>query len=177
MSGALFDRLMEIHSNPSILYCGSNFQIIQGGPERTQYLQCMINNFKKTRRKMKKLCALIRIEFFSQQNYTKIIKFDEGVLILWLFFWGNVIFKFCHFCLKSHNWRTKNLHCLAPLVKVSALALKNEDSMNKEKHSLHNFPVLQSSGSYSKKFLPTSIMTFDRKEANFENEIAWEKWL
>ena len=53
---------------------------------------------------MKKLCALMRIEFFSQQNDTKIINFDEGVLILWPFFWGNVIFKICHFCLKSHNW-------------------------------------------------------------------------
>ena len=69
----------------------------------------------------------MRIEFFSQQNDTKIINFDEGVLILWPFFWGN----FQNFCLKSHNWRTKNFHCLAPPGKVSALALKNEDSMNK----------------------------------------------
>ena len=60
---------------------------------------------------------------------------------------------------------------------MSALALKNEDSMNKEKHSLRNFAVLQSRGSYSKKFLLTSIVTFDRKEASFENDIASEKWL
>ena len=84
---------------------------------------------------MKKLRALMRIEFFSQQNDTKIINFDEGVLILWPFFWGNVICKICHFCLKSHNWRTKNFHCFDPPGKVSALALKNEDSMNKENHS------------------------------------------
>ena len=51
-------------------------------------------------------------------------------------FLGNIIFKICHFCLKSHNWRTKNFHCLDPPGKVSALALKNEDSMNKEKHAL-----------------------------------------
>ena len=94
-----------------------------------------INNFKKTMDRIKKLCALMRIEFFSQQNDTKIINFDEGVLILWPIFWGNFIFKICHFCLKSPNWRTKNFHCLAPPGKVSALALKNEDSMNKEKHS------------------------------------------
>ena len=120
---------------------------------------------------------LMRIEFFSQQNDTKIINLDEGVLILWPFFRGNVIFKICHFCLKSHNWRTANFHCLAPRVKCLLFALKNEDSMNKEKHSLRNFAVLQSRGSYSKKFLPTSIVTFDRKEASFENDIASEKWL
>ena len=91
---------------------------------------------------MKKLCALLRIKFFSQQDDTKIVHFDEGVLILWPFFWGNVIFKIYHFCLKSHNWRTKNFNCLASLGKVSALALKNEDSMNKEKHSLRNSTVL-----------------------------------
>ena len=49
--------------------------------------------------------------------------------------------------------------------------------MNKEKHSLRNFAALQFRGSYSKKFLPTSIVTFDRKEANFENDIASVKWL
>ena len=87
----------------------------------------------------------MRIKFFSQQNDTKNINFDEGVLILWPFFWGNVIKKICHFCLKSHNWR--------------------------------NLAVLQSRGSYSKIFLPTSIVTFDRKEANFESDIASEKWL
>ena len=35
---------------------------------------------------MKKLCALMHIEFFSQQNDTKINNFDEGALILWPFF-------------------------------------------------------------------------------------------
>ena len=51
-------------------------------------------------------------------------------------------------------------------------AMKHEDSMNKEKHSLRNFAAAQSQGSCSKKFLPTSIVTFNRKEANFENDIA-----
>ena len=72
---------------------------------------------------MKKLCALLRIKFFSQQDDTKIVNFDESVLILWPFFWGNVIFKICYFCLKSHDWRTENFHCLAPPGKVFALAL------------------------------------------------------
>ena len=30
-----------------------------------------INNFKKTRDRMKRLCALLRIQFFSQQDDTK----------------------------------------------------------------------------------------------------------
>ena len=54
-------------------------------------------------------------------------------------------FQIGHFSLKIHDWRTENFHCLAPPGKVkSALALKNEDSVNKEKHSLRNFVVLQS---------------------------------
>ena len=45
-----------------------------------------INNFKKTRDRMKKLCPLLRIKFFFQQEDTKIVNFDEGVLILEPFF-------------------------------------------------------------------------------------------
>ena len=105
-----------------------------------------INNSKKTRDRMKKAGALMHIKFFLQQYDTKIINFDEGVLILWLFFWGNVIFKICHSCLKRHNWRTENFHCLTSPGKASALALKSEDSMKIEKHSLRNFAMLQSEG-------------------------------
>ena len=57
--------------------------IIQGGPEKNA--TPTINNFKKTRDRMKKLYALLRIKFFSQQDDTKIKDFDEGVLILWPF--------------------------------------------------------------------------------------------
>ena len=35
---------------------------------------------------MKKLCALLCLEFFSEQDDTKIVNFYEGVLILWPFF-------------------------------------------------------------------------------------------
>ena len=45
-----------------------------------------INNFKKTMDRVKKLCALLRIKFFSQQDDTKIVNFDEGVLLLWPYF-------------------------------------------------------------------------------------------
>ena len=44
-----------------------------------------INNFKKKRDRMKKLCALLCIKFYPQQDETKIINFDEGDLILWPF--------------------------------------------------------------------------------------------
>ena len=63
-----------------------------------------------------------------------------------------------------------------PRVKCLLLLWKMKDSMNKEKHSLRNFAALQSRGSYSKKFFPTSLVTFDKKEANFENDIASGKW-
>ena len=45
-----------------------------------------INNFKKTRDRMKKVCTLLCVKFFPQQGDTKIVSFDEGVLILWPFF-------------------------------------------------------------------------------------------
>ena len=45
-----------------------------------------INNFKKTRDRMKKLCTLLSIKLFFQQDDTKIVNFDEGVLILEPFF-------------------------------------------------------------------------------------------
>ena len=51
-----------------------------------------INNFKKTRDRMKKLCAILRIQFFPQQDDTKIVNFDEGVLILWPFFFKAMSF-------------------------------------------------------------------------------------
>ena len=42
-----------------------------------------INNSKKTRDRMKELCALVHLKFFYEQDGTKILHFDEGVLILW----------------------------------------------------------------------------------------------
>ena len=42
----------------------------------------------------------MRRTLFSQQNDTKINDFDEGVLILEPFFWGNVILKICSFVSK-----------------------------------------------------------------------------
>ena len=46
----------------------------------------------------------MRRKLYFQQNDTKINNFDEGVLILEPFFWGNDIFKICFFSIKSHDW-------------------------------------------------------------------------
>ena len=94
-----------------------------------------INYFKKTRDKINKLCALWKITARS--------------LILMKVFWFYGRFseamsfsKFATSVSKSGNWRIKNFPLLASLGKVSALALKNEGSMNKEKHSLCNSAVI-----------------------------------
>ena len=58
--------------------------IYTGWPRKNATLT--INNFKKTWDRMKKLCALSRIKFFSHQDDTKNANFDEGVLILWPLF-------------------------------------------------------------------------------------------
>ena len=72
---------------------------------------------------MKKLCALLRIKLFSLQEDIKIVNFDEGVLIMWPFFWGNIIFKICPSISKVTIYVPKIFHCLASPGKVSALAL------------------------------------------------------
>ena len=82
-----------------------------------------VNNFKKTRDRMKNLCALLHIKFFFQQDDTKIVHFDEGVLILEPFFW--VIFKICTFCIKSHVWGREEFLWVAP-PDSNAAKLRNE---------------------------------------------------
>ena len=68
---------------------------IQGGPKMQHLRSIIIIIIKKTGDRMKMLCALSRMKFFSQQNDTKNSNFDEGVLILWPLFQCNVIFKIC----------------------------------------------------------------------------------
>ena len=64
--------------------------------------------------------------FFFQQNDTKIKDFDEGVLlILEQFFWGNVMFKICSFCIKSHIWGREEFLWVAP-PDCNAAKLRNE---------------------------------------------------
>ena len=63
--------------------------------------------------------------FFFQQNDTKFNDFDEGVLILEPFFWGNVIFKICSFCIESHIWGKEEFLWVAP-PDDNAAKLRNE---------------------------------------------------
>ena len=49
---------------------------------------------------MKKLCALLRIKFVSQQDDTKTVNFDEGVFLKQCHFQDNVLLSL------SHNLRT-----------------------------------------------------------------------
>ena len=107
-----------------------NFIMYTAWPRKNATLT--INNFKKTRDRMKKLCALLRIKFFFQQDDTKIVNFDEGVLILEPFIWGNVIFKICTFCIKSHVWGREEFLWVAP---PDSNAAKTSDVMNASLYS------------------------------------------
>ena len=110
------------HQNHSLFSSLCNcFECYTGWPKKNATLT--INNFKKTMDRMKKLCALSRIKFLSQQDDTKNANFDEGVLILWPLFWCNVIFKICPSISKVTIYVPKIFHWLASPGKVSALAL------------------------------------------------------
>ena len=135
-------NIKKVWSLRALLNVDSTFEFLECTGYRKN-TTLTINDFKKTRDRINKPCPLLRIKFFFQQDDTKIIKFDEGVWIQWLFFWSNGIFKICHLCLKSHDWRAENFHCLAPPGKKCLLLLcKNEDSTNKEKRSNH-YVILQ----------------------------------
>ena len=71
---------------------------------------------------MKKLCALLRIEFFSQQDDTKIVNLMEAFWFCDRFFWGNVIFKICPSISNVTIYVPKNFYCVASPGKVSAIA-------------------------------------------------------
>ena len=89
---------------------------------------------------MKKLCALLCIKFFPQQDDTKIVNFDEGVLILWPFFWGNVIFKICPSISKVTIYVPKLSIVWLPRVKRLLLLCKAEPTWIKR--SIHDI-ILQ----------------------------------
>ena len=147
-----------------------------GWPRKNATLK--INNFKKTRDRMNKLCALLRIQFFSQQDGTK-------MLILMKAFWFcgrfSEAMSFSRFALLSQKpqftYRNFSILWLWPRAKCLLLLCKAKPAWIKR--SIHNVTVQQITirGSYSKKVLPTSNVTFDTKGANFKNDIASEKWL
>ena len=136
-----------------------------------------INNFKKSREKIKKVCALMSIELFSKQNDTKVINFDEGVLILWPFFWGNVIFKICHFCLKSHNWRTVNFHRLASGYVCFCFQIRRQAWIKRSIHYVTLQYYNPGEATQRNSSRPQSRLLIEKKLQVFENNIASEKWL
>ena len=81
--------------------------------------------FQKMRDRMKKrMCALLCITFFPQQDDTKIINSDEGVLILRpVLYKANVIFKICPSISKITIDGLTIFHCLASPDIVTAPAL------------------------------------------------------
>ena len=109
-----------------------------GWPKKNATL--MINYFKKTRDRIKKLCALSRIKFFSQQDDTKNANFDECILILWPLFWCNVIFKICTSISKVTIYVPKIFHWL-PRVKCLLLLCKAKQAWIKR-----SIAALQSGG-------------------------------
>ena len=153
-------------------------EIYTGWPRKNATLSC-INNFKKTRDRMKKLCALLHIKFFFHCKMTpRSLILMKAILILWPFFWGNVIFKICRFYLKSHNLRKWKFSIVwLPRVKCLLLLCKAKPYMNKEKNSLRNFAVLEFGGATQRNSSWPQMWLSDTKGANFENDIASEKWL
>ena len=63
---------------------------------------------------IKLVSALTSRTFLFLQNDTKIVDFGEGVLSLEPFFYGNVIFKICSFCIKSNVWGREEFLRVAP---------------------------------------------------------------
>ena len=115
---------------------------------------------------MKNFCALLHIIFFSQQDDTKIVNFDEGVSILWPYF----LRQCSRFALLSQ--KSQFTHQNVPIVwlpRVKCLLLLCKAKPVWIKRSIH-YVTITIGGSYSKKFLPTSNVTFDTKGANFEND-------
>ena len=96
---------------------------------------------------------------------------DESILILEPFFWGNVIFKICSFCIKSHVWGRKEFLwvCVAP-PDCNASQLRNEC------FSIHDGFALQSKsrhftrGSQTIEHFRYINCDFWDRRANLEND-------
>ena len=143
---------------------------IQGGPERMQHLRSLIS--KKPWTKSNE-CINGRTFFFLQID-TKINDFDEGVLILEPFFWGNVIFKICSFCIKSHVWDGEEFlwvappDCNAAKLRMSAFLYSCWLRFTKQKQTI--YPGKPNNGTFS-----VHNCDFWDRRANLENDIASEK--
>ena len=61
------------------LTCWFDQEMVLGFSLSRDPMYTLYRDFKKMRDILKKLCALLRIKFFMQQDDTKIVYFDEGV--------------------------------------------------------------------------------------------------
>ena len=124
-----------------------------------------INNFKKRRDRIKKLCALLCIKFFPQQDDTKIINFDEGILILWRFTEAMSFARFALLSQKSQFTYRKFSIVWLPWVKCLLLLCKAEPAWIKR--SIH-YVILQhyNPGELLKEFPPylTWLLIQNRSE-------------
>ena len=114
--------------------------------------------------------------FFFLQNDTKINDINEGVLILESFFWDNVIFNICSFCIKIHVWGREEFLWVAPR-DCNVEKLRNKCFL----FIIHAGFALQSKswqsirGSHTMgNFRYVNCDFWDRR-ANLENDIASEK--
>ena len=57
---------------------------------------------------------IIAYKILFPAGWHQIVNFDEGVLILEPFLWGNVIFKIFTFCIKSRVWGREEFLWVAP---------------------------------------------------------------
>ena len=101
----VFGTQNKIQTDRQIQVNKINYTTIQGGPKRMQHLQSLIS--KKSGTKSNEWVHYCVLHSFFLLNDTKINDFDEGVLILEPFFWGNVIFNFFFFRIKIHDWGTE----------------------------------------------------------------------
>ena len=138
--------------------------IIQGGPERTQHLWSIIS--------MKSYVHYCVWNLFPARSLTLMKAF-------WFYcrFSEARTFSKCAILLQTSRLRYRKFSIVwLPRLPRFALALKNEDSMIKEKHSLRNFAVLSFGGSYSKKFPPYLNSDFYYKSSKFR-KFPQKKWL
>ena len=99
----------------------SHLVSIQGGPEE---LNTYDQWFQENEGQNENVMCIIAYETlfparWHQDHLFWRRHFDSKAVFL-----GKVIFNICHFCLKSQNWCTEIVHCLASPGKVSVLALK-----------------------------------------------------
>ena len=119
----------------------------------------------------------MRRKFFFQQNDTKINDFDEGVLILEPFFWSNVIFQICFFCIKSHDIKVGRnfFECLPRIVTLQSYIMNASLyscclRFSKQEQTL--YLGKPNNGTFSVSHVN---VTFETEVANFENDIASER--